>query len=168
MDEMNVAEVVVGRAEPADTDGIFDLAQKNSPKNGGNLSVQFSREDIAAGIHASPAAVARRNAVVVGFVLTRAREGPNPPILEAMFQAYPGAKDAYSYGPVCVDESVRGNGIAKRMFEQLRKMLPGREGILFIRADNEWSLRAHRKMGMHKVAEFTFEGARMLVFAYDG
>lgn len=168
MNEMNVAEVVVSLAETADIDGIFDLARENSPENGGSLSVRFSREDVASTIQASPAVVARRNGAVVGFVLTRARQGPNPPILEAMFRAYPGAEDAYSYGPVCVDGSVRGNGIALRMFEVLRTVLPGREGVLFIRADNESSLRAHRKMGMREAGEFTFEGARLIVFAYDG
>jgi ribosomal protein S18 acetylase RimI-like enzyme len=168
MDEMNVAEVVVARAETADIDGIFGLARANSPENGGSLSVRFSREDIATSIHAWPAVVARRNGTVVAFVLTRARQGANPPILEAMFRAYPGAEDAYSYGPVCVDESVRGKGIAMRMFELLRTLLPGREGVLFIRADNEPSLRAHRKMGMREAGEFTFGGARLIVFAYDG
>src|SRR5579871_5908584 len=168
MDEMNVADVVVGSAETADIDGIFNLARANAPDNGGNLSVRFTREEIESSIHMSPAVVARINGTVVGFVLTRAKQGLNPAILEAMFRAYPGAKDAYSYGPVCVDEPVRGSGIAVKMFEALRALLPGREGVLFIRADNESSLRAHRKMGMRKAGEFTFDGARLIVFAYNG
>jgi hypothetical protein len=36
------------------------------------------------------------------------------------------------------------------MFAELRELLPGREGILFIRTDNVVSLRAHQKMGMRQ------------------
>jgi L-amino acid N-acyltransferase YncA len=130
--------------------------------------VRFTREQIASSIQASPAVVARRNGKVIGFVLTRDKSGVNPPILEAMFRAYPGAENAYSYGPVCVDTSARGFGIAAMMFEELRKLLPGREGVLFIKASNESSLRAHRKMDMREVGEFTFENTRLIVFAYEG
>ena len=165
---MNVAGVVVAQAEAADVDGIFELARRNGPESGGQLAVRFTREQIASSIQASPAVVARRNGEVIGFVLTRDKRGANPPIIEAMFGAYAGAKNAYSYGPVCVDASARGFGIAARMFAELRKLLPGREGVLFIKASNETSLRAHRKMDMREVSEFVFEGTRLIVFAYEG
>ena len=64
------------------------------------------------------------------------------PVIAAMFSAYTAAADAYVYGPVCVDPAERGNGLAAAMFAQLRRLEPGREGVLFIRADNEASLRA--------------------------
>lgn len=156
------------QAGDADVDGIFDLARKNAPENGGQLAVRFTREEIASSVQASPAVVARRNGEVIGFVLTRDKSGANPPILEAMFRAYLGVETAYSYGPVCVDASARGLGIAAMMFEELRKLLPGREGVLFIKASNESSLRAHRKMDMREVGEFVFENTRLIVFAYDG
>ena len=54
------------------------------------------------------------------------------------------------------------------MFAELRKLLPGREGVLFIKASNEPSLRAHRKMDMREVGEFVFEDMRLIVFAYEG
>jgi len=46
--------------------------------------------------------------------------------------------------------------------------LPGREGILFIRRDNASSLRAHAKMGLREVAEFTYAGAAHAVLSYSG
>ncbi len=165
---MNAADVVIMQAGGADVDGIFELAWKNARENGGQLAVCFTREEIASSVQASPAVVARRNGEVIGFVLTRHKTGASPPILEAMFRAYPGAENAYSYGPVCVDVSARGFGIAASMFVELRKLLPGREGVLFIKASNELSLRAHRKMDMREVGEFTFEKTRLIVFAYDG
>ena len=54
------------------------------------------------------------------------------------------------------------------MFTRLRALLPGREGILFIRCDNVASLRAHEKMGMREVASFTHDGIGFAVFAYFG
>jgi predicted GNAT family acetyltransferase len=65
-----------------------------------------------------------------------------------MLCAFP-PPDCYLYGPVCVAESERGKGLARALFEELRARLPGRPAMLFVRADNAASLRAHRKMGMH-------------------
>ena len=168
IEAMNLRDVAILRAEPGDVDGILALADRNAPDRGGELSVRFERAEIAATIRALPAVVARRGREVIGFVLTSEKRGANPPIVQAMLQAYPGSQDAYTYGPVCVDESARGLGIAALMFAELRKLAPGREGILFIKASNQPSLRAHRKMGMREVAEYTFEGTRLIVFAYDG
>ena len=78
-----------------------------------------------------------------------------------MLAAYSGATDAYVYGPICVSAEERGKGFAQAMFAELQRLLPGREGILFIRRDNPASLRAHEKMGMHEVAGFVFDGTRL-------
>jgi GNAT superfamily N-acetyltransferase len=165
--EMNLGYVLISRAEAGDVDGILALAERNAPDRGGELSVRSTREDIVASISASLAVVAHQNGEVIGFVLTHEKRGPNPPIIEAMLRAYAGSHNAYVYGPVCVDESARGLGIAALMFAELRKLLPGREGILFIKASNEPSLRSHRKMGMQEVGEFTFQGTRLIIFAYN-
>ncbi|WP_260446066.1 MULTISPECIES: N-acetyltransferase [unclassified Nostoc] len=84
-----------------------------------------------------------------------------------MLQAYAGKQDAYLYGPICVDETMRGQGIAAVRFAKFKDFLPEREGILFIKANNKASLQAHQKMGMCKMAEFTYEGTVFLVFAYN-
>jgi predicted GNAT family acetyltransferase len=101
-------------------------------------------------------------------VLTREKNGATPPIVQAMLQSYPGSQTSYSYGPVCVEEAERGQGVAASMFAELKRLLPGREGVLFIKASNEPSLRAHRKMDMREVGRFVFEGAELLIFAYEG
>jgi hypothetical protein len=46
--------------------------------------------------------------------------------------------------------------------------LPGREGVLFIRCDNDASLRSHARMGMRQVAKFDHDGARFAVLSYVG
>ncbi|WP_335230944.1 GNAT family N-acetyltransferase [Nostoc sp.] len=84
-----------------------------------------------------------------------------------MLQTYPGTKDAYLYGPICVDETMRGQGIAAEMFAKLKDFLPKREGILFIKANNKASLQAHQKMSVCKMAEFIYEGTEFLIFAYN-
>ncbi len=54
------------------------------------------------------------------------------------------------------------------MFEALRAQLPGREGVLFIRRDNEASLKAHAKMGIREVAGFKYDGNEFAVLSYVG
>ena len=87
-------------------------------------------------------------------------------MIAAMLRAYPGTLDSYVYGPVCVAANERGHGLAAMMFAELRKLLPGREGILFIRADNIASLRAHQKMGMREAGAFEHDGDAFLALAY--
>jgi predicted GNAT family acetyltransferase len=89
-------------------------------------------------------------------------------VIAAMLRAYPGAEDAYVYGPVCVAAEERGHGLAAVMFAALRAELPGREGILFIRTDNVASLRAHVRTGVRQVAEFEHDGAALIALAYIG
>lgn len=90
----------------------------------------------------------------------------NVPIVDAMFKSYSGNAKSYIYGPVCVSTTHRGKRLAQLMFKELLVQEPNREGILFIKNDNEASLRAHEKMGIHKVANFSFNDAEFSVFAY--
>jgi len=90
------------------------------------------------------------------------------PVIRAMLDAYPGSPGAYVYGPICVSEEERGKGLAQAMFAELRRLEPGREGILFIRSDNSASLRAHTKMGMREVATFMMNGIEHVVLSYVG
>ncbi|WP_157288579.1 GNAT family N-acetyltransferase [Uliginosibacterium gangwonense] len=162
-------DIEIGRAGMDDLDGIRLLQQINHADNGGRLSACRSREQIMAAMGELPQIVARRGDQVVGFLLTTLRKaGGSVPILEAMLKAYPGAVDAYIYGPICVDEALRGQGVAQAMFDELRRQLPGREGLLFVRGDNPASLRAHQKMDMREVACFMFNGVEHVVLAYRG
>ena len=85
-----------------------------------------------------------------------------------MLRAYPGSPDAYIYGPICIAESERGRGLAAELFAAQRVQLGGRECVTFIRHDNARSLRAHAKMGMREVAEFTHGDNVLVVVAYTG
>ena len=159
--------VVVARAENADVDGIVALSRLNEAENGGSLTGRRTQATVAAALARLPSIVARRDGRIVGFLLTADKTAPDlPPVVRAMLAAYPGAPDAYIYGPICVDASERGSGVAAAMVGELKRLLPGREGILFIRRDNPASLSAHRKLGMCEVAGFAHDGAEFAVFAY--
>jgi L-amino acid N-acyltransferase YncA len=162
-------EVKVERAAESDVDGILELQAANQTSNGGSLSASLPDLRIVTMIRRMPLIVARRNGRIIGFLMTSTRAmNTDIPIIRAMLDAYPGTGDAYVYGPICVDGEERGKQLAQAMFAELRRLLPEREGILFIRRDNTASLAAHHKMGMREVASFEFSEADHAVFSYLG
>jgi predicted GNAT superfamily acetyltransferase len=145
------------------------LQAANQLERGGMLSAALPRARVARMILERPLIVARRDGRVVAFLMSDSRETyADVPIVRAMLEAYPGAADAYVYGPICVQEEERGKGLAQALVAELRRLEPGREGILFIRRDNPASLRAHAKMGMREVADFAFDGVDYVVLSYVG
>ncbi|WP_375515506.1 GNAT family N-acetyltransferase [uncultured Nostoc sp.] len=160
-------DIVIDRASLSDVTGILKLAQANDAEHGGMLLGHLEPEAVMITISKMPNVVARKDGQVVGFLLSWSKTTGNLPIITVMLQAYAGTKDAYLYGPICVDETMRGQGIAGVMFTKLKDLLPEREGILFIKANNKASLQAHQKMGMCKMAEFIYEGTKFLIFAYN-
>jgi L-amino acid N-acyltransferase YncA len=165
--DRHLASIELSTAAPSDIDGILGLQEENQPEQGGLLSARFPRAWFEAAINDLPIIVARRSERVVGFLVTASRKATqNIPVVAAMLRAYPGTLDSYVYGPVCVAADERGHGLAGMMFAELRKQLPGREAILFIRTDNIASLRAHQKMGMREVAAFEHDGVQFLALAY--
>lgn len=165
----HISRPLVRQATPADLDGIMALQAKNQIDQGGTLSASLPRERVSAMMQDMPLIIARRDERVTGFLMTTTKEmNADIPIVQAMFNAYQGAPGAYVYGPVCVDAEERGKRLAQAMFEELRALEPGREGILFIRSDNEASLKAHIRMGMHEIAAFQFNGGDFSVFSFIG
>jgi predicted GNAT superfamily acetyltransferase len=161
--------VNIGRATEIDLDGIMDLQAANQPERGGALSASLPRSRIAHMMRTMPLIVARSSSRITGFLMSSTREmNADVPVIRAMLAAYPGVADAYVYGPICVSAEERGKGLAQAMFAELQRLLPGREGILFIRRDNPASLRAHAKMGMHEVAGFVFNGNDYVILSYVG
>jgi acetyltransferase (GNAT) family protein len=159
----------ITRATRDDIEGILVLQEENQPERNGMLSARLPRAWFEAALADMPIIVTRRDGRVVGYLVSASRSAvAGVPVIAAMLSAYPGTADSYVYGPVCVAADERGNGIADAMFGLLRALLPGKEGILFIRNDNGPSLRAHRRMGMRQVAGFTHDGADFSAFAYMG
>lgn len=166
---MSKSEPLITRATAADLDGILELQARNQVAQGGSLAASLPAERILAMLREMPLIIARNDTHISGFLMTTTREmNADLPIVQAMLAAYPGSPDAYVYGPICVSEDTRGQGLAQHMFAELCRLEPGRDGILFIRKDNAASIRAHLKMGMQDVASFTFKGADYAVFTFTG
>lgn len=166
LDKENI-EIKVAKA--TDLEGILKLQFDNQKSQGGALSGELSLGQLKEMMQDMPQIVAIVNGQIVGFLLTTSaavHKKRSVPILDAMLAAYAGHSDSYIYGPVCVSTAQRGKGLAQLMFKELLDQEPDREGILFIRNDNEASLRAHEKMGIHQVSSFNFNEAEFNVFAY--
>lgn len=160
----------ISSAAEADIDGIAALLQENAPSRGGSLTGEFPREKVAGmTLGGSPVVVARRGGNVVGVLFSSLKNNASaPPAVRAMLAAWHGDDDAYVYGPVCIADTERGQGLLAKLYACLQCELPNREAVLFIRADNEASIRAHRRLGMRPVADFTLEGLPYLVFSDRG
>lgn len=157
------------RASESGLNSIIELQAANQPERGGTLSGSLPYPRVAEMMREMPLIVARRDNLITGYLMTSTRTMNNDvPIIKAMFSAYQGTADAYLYGPICVAAEERGKGLAQAMFLEIRRMMPGREGILFIRRDNTASLRAHAKMGIREVASFIFDGNELAVLSYIG
>src|SRR5438046_3178622 len=127
---MTIAGVSIRRATVADVPGILDLQARNLPDRGGVLSVGFPQAWFEAAIAAMPVIVAERDGKVLGYLVSAPFAAlAEVPIVQAMLRAYPAAPGGYLYGPICVAEAERGQGIAPAMFAELRAQLPRREGI---------------------------------------
>jgi L-amino acid N-acyltransferase YncA len=157
----------IALATREDIAGMLDLQEQNLRERGGTLSVRFTREWFEAALSDMPVIVARKGGLVVGYLVSSSLTAQgHVPIIAAMLRAYPAAPDAYLYGPICVAESERGQDLPAALMSALSARLPGRQGITFIRRDNTRSMRAHGKIGMREVAEFTHGDAAIVVVVY--
>lgn len=160
---------LITRASEAELDAIVKLQAANQPERGGTLSGSLPQSRITEMMREMPLIVARQDNRITGYLMTSTRTmNADVPIVSAMFDAYQGTADAYLYGPICVAAEQRGKGLAQSMFLELRRLMPAREGVLFIRRDNIASLRAHAKMGMNEVASFVFQENEFTVLSYFG
>jgi predicted GNAT superfamily acetyltransferase len=156
-------DISLARAE--DLDAVAALLQANAPSSGGALTGEFPRDKVETMLrNGMPVVVARREGRAVGVLFSSARDNPAPSV-RAMLAAWPGDADAYVYGPACIADSERGQGLLARLYAELQKHCAGREAVLFIQQANAASIRAHERLGMRAVAEYVFEGEKYFVFS---
>ena len=143
------------------------MQEVNLHENGGSLSVRQTADWLRRTMSEMPIIVARRDGVVVGYALaTSIAAKSHVGIVQTMLRAFPAPSNCYLYGPVCVTESERGNRLAAMMYQEMRKRLPGRTAMSFVRSDNMPSLKANRKMGKTELGEFKHDGESYIVFAF--
>ena len=152
-------------AVAADIPELIALQADNQITRGGALSIEFPATWFAEVIRQMPIVVARREGRLVGFLVSSAKEATQHlPLSQAKFEAYPSCT-AFNSGPLCVAATERGHGLAAKLFETQRLLLPGREGIAFIRRDNSASRAAHVTCRFREVANFRHSGVDYLVAA---
>ncbi|MEN2401191.1 GNAT family N-acetyltransferase [Flavobacterium sp. MC2016-06] len=166
---MTASNITIRIASKEDLDGILKIQAENQVSQGGKLSAALKRDLILEMMSDMPQIVAIIDNEVVGFLLTTSKavnQKNKLAIVDAMSASYSGSENAYIYGPICINRDQRGKGFAQLMFNELLRLEPNREGILFIKDDNEASLKAHEKMGIHKKGSFTFGNNDFSVLAY--
>ena len=149
-----------------DIPGLLALQAENQISRGGALSIEFPATWFADVIRDMPIVIARRGHRLVGFLVSSPKGATRHlPLGRAKFSAYPADPDAYNSGPLCIAATERGQGLGAKLFDMQRMLLPGREGVAFIRRDNAASRAAHNKSGFREVAKFSYAGVDYLVAA---
>src|SRR5262245_59621321 len=124
------ANYETGLATSEDIPAIVALQEANLHENGGGLSVRQTTNWFRCTMSEMPIVVARRDGVVVGYALaTSIAAKSHVGIVQTMLRAFPIPSNCFLYGPVCVTESERGNGLAGMMYQEMRKRLPGRTAM---------------------------------------
>jgi L-amino acid N-acyltransferase YncA len=162
------ANYETGPATSDDIPAIVEMQEQNLHENGGGLSVGQTADWFRRTMSEMPIVVARRDSVVVGYALaTSIAAKSHVGIVQTMLRAFPAPPNCYLYGPVCVAESERGNGLAGMLYQEMRARLPGRRAMSFVRSDNTPSLRANRKMGKEELGTFIHDDEFYIVFAFS-
>ena len=114
---MTSANYETGLATIDDIPAIVAMREVNLHENGGGLSVRQTADWFRHTMSEMPIVVAQR-ALVVGYALaTSIAAKAHVGIVQTMLRAFPAPPNCYLYGPVCVAESERGNGLAAMMYQ---------------------------------------------------
>ena len=159
---------IISVAAADDIPDILALQSENQISRGGALSIEFPAQWFERAVNDLPIVIARRQGQLVGFLVSSSPAATQHQVLsQAKYGAYPAGPEAYNSGPLCIAASERGRGLVSKLFSLQRSLLPGREGVAFIRRDNVTSRAVHAKYGFREVAEFSHAGVEYLVVAYS-
>ena len=160
--------IEIRQAKIEDAVRVSSLLMANSSGRGGSLYGDWSIGVVTKWITSGALiAVAIDGSRLIGVLFTSEKAQASATPVVAMLRAWPGTADAYVYGPICVDESARGQGVLERLFAYVAGRLPGREAILFIKANNTRSLQAHARLGLRQVADFELGGEVFIVLSSE-
>jgi hypothetical protein len=137
------AHCETGSATADDIPAIVAMQEPYLHKYGGGLSVRQTADWFKRIMSEIPIVVARRDGRVVGYALaTSIFAKAHAGIVQTMLRGFPAPSNCYLCGPVCVAEGERGNGLAGMLYQEMRKRLPGRTAMSFVRSE-------HRPMYMY-------------------
>jgi hypothetical protein len=162
----------------SDIDAILALQARNLYTNlsaaeraEGFVTTPFTVEQIKTLLLQSGAFVAEQEGTVVGYALAGSWDFFSQwAIFPYMVSRFPQLKfqgtqitatNTFQYGPVCIEQALRGSGVFLQLFETLRSSLSARFpiGVTFINKANPRSLAAHtQKLNLEILDEFEFNG----------
>ena len=174
----------IRRAVAADFESLVRLQNANLASNlpagerqSGFLSVGFSAEQFAAMNEDLAVVVALLDGDVKAFLCASTVEFNQAVALPAaMIARFPRAKyqgqplstlAVCIVGPVCIDQSLRGQGVLSRLYDCFFAIAPQEfeVAVVFVSADNLASIKAHEKLGLETIDEFEFNSARYFIMA---
>ncbi|AHJ13876.1 GNAT family N-acetyltransferase [Sulfurospirillum multivorans] len=149
-------------------------------KKDGFVTTSFTKEQLTQLINEEHALfIARKNGTVVAYVMCGSWKFCSIwPIFTQMIHDLPNlsylgqtitTENSYQYGPVCIDKSVRGSGALETIFDFAREEMSKRYPILvtFINKVNQRSFKAHSRLGLEVIAEFSFNNNHYYELVYD-
>ncbi|EPL6453138.1 N-acetyltransferase [Providencia sp.] len=143
----------------ADSPKVAHLLQANAPSNHGELLGEFPLPKVEAIFKGSSGTIiAYTPQDVIGVVFSfNPLSSTLPPIALFILERFPDLiKENWLYGPVCIDNAYRGKDILKNLYAKICALNTGKP-VAFINTQNQRSLAAHQKLGMHIATNFIFD-----------
>jgi hypothetical protein len=171
------------RAIDADYSQIVDLQLRNldvnlsnEQKSGGFLSGYFEEPALRRMNEDMCVLVCAEGARVAGFIglssleFNRDLGMPGALVAAAQNHAFDGRPllqwSSSLCGPVCIEEQFRGIGLFGQLYEQIPDFIPQCDlAITSVSRENPRSIRAHEKVGMQRVFEFTWNNKTFVCLA---
>lgn len=145
-----------------DCEEVTHLLQRNAQSQGGGLLGEFPLSKVESMFANSlRVIIAYERNHIVGVVFSfDVKSSALPPLAQYITQQFKTEiNNSWFYGPVCIDAAYRGKNMLKPLYDAICAQQTG-SPVAFINIDNIRSLKAHQKLGMREIAEFSFAGTR--------
>ncbi len=179
--------LIYRKAVPSDIIMVIGLQRKYLLRNleprdqgDGFLSIEYSRDQLERLNDELGIFVALEDDRLSGYLVVQTMEfARRSSLIAAMVRRFPDVLyrsrplseyRTFLYGPVCIDERSRGEGILEGLFNIMLRTVKGEydAGVAFVSEQNPRSLRAHKhKLGMKVVDEFEFSGRKFRTLAFE-
>ena len=110
--------IEIRQAKIEDAVRVSSLLMTNSSERGGALYGDWSIGVVTKWITGEALiAFAIDGSKLLGVLFTSEKAQASAEPVVKMLRAWPGTADAYVYGPVCIEEAARGQGVLESLFE---------------------------------------------------
>ena len=170
-----------------DIDGVLQLQERNLLRNiplekqsSGFVTTPFSQKQLNSVIQENGLFVVKQGENIVGYAFAASWDYFSQwAIFPYMVSRFPNLtydnqvltkEKTFQYGPICIDEMLRGTGLFQQLFETMRLGMSAAYpiGVTFINKINHRSFKAHtQKLKMTVIDEFSFNGNNYFGLAFN-